>query len=114
MRSSYPEGTMLVFTKQDLATFLVGLGAALAVTLGESLVLLETTPMEDIGLWARNLGVGFAAAAGRYLLTEMTQRGIRAEEPEPEVEEEYETESVVRRNLLTSVEPVESVSVIKP
>lgn len=77
----YPEGTLLAFTRQDLVTFAVGLGAALALTLGEALVQLDSGVVEDWGLWARNLGVGFASAAGRYLLTELTQRGLRREAP---------------------------------
>lgn len=99
MARQYPEGVLLTFSKQDLVTFLVGLAAACAITFGEALVMLETTPIEDLGLWARNLGVGLAGAAGRYLVTELTQRGLRYSEPEPDEDEDIERESM--RDLLS-------------
>ena len=64
------------FTRQDAVTFGVGLAAALLVTLGEALVR-SGELAEDPGKWAVGLGTGLAAAAGRYLVTELTQRGFR-------------------------------------
>lgn len=91
--SAYPDGTLLAFTRQDLVTFLIGLGAAAALTLGEALVQLDSGVVDDWGLWARNLGVGLAAAAGRYLLTELTQRGLRSGQPAPPLPRELISEA---------------------
>jgi hypothetical protein len=105
----YPDGTLLAFTRQDLVTFAVGLGVALAVTLGEALVNADT--VEDWTTWARNLGIGFATAAGRYMLTEISQRGLRGGgdgDPEPVAE------LLEQNNLMRTAEPLESTSVIKP
>ena len=65
----------MTFTKEDLRTFLIGLIAALGVTLGEMLITVEA--QTDLGVWGRGLLVGLLAAAGRYILTEFARRGLR-------------------------------------
>ena len=65
----------MTFTKEDLRTFLIGLVAALGVTLGEMLITVEA--QTDLGVWGRALLVGLLAAAGRYILTELARRGLR-------------------------------------
>lgn len=64
------------FTKQDAYTFLIGAAAALAFTLAQAMIETETLA-EDPAIWFKNLGVGLLGALGRYLLTELTQRGFR-------------------------------------
>ena len=63
----------LSFTKQDLYTLLLGLAAAVFVTLGEGLMD-STAILADPVKWGTNLGVGILSAAGRYIVTEITQR----------------------------------------
>jgi hypothetical protein len=65
----------MTFTKQDALTFLIGLAAALLIVLGEALVRSEEL-FDDPEKWAIGLGAGLLAAAGRYLVTELTQRGL--------------------------------------
>lgn len=65
----------MTFTKQDAITFLVGLGAALLVTLAQSLIDTQSLT-EDPSRWAISLGTGLLAAAGRYLITVLAQRGV--------------------------------------
>ena len=60
----------------DLATFAIGLGAALAIQLGTALVQLDGGQVTDWGQWSLALGTGLAGAAGRYIVTELTQRGL--------------------------------------
>lgn len=63
---------------RDLGTFLVGLGAAVAVTVGLELVQLEALrKVPDWYFWLNNLLVGVLGAAGRYLLTFLAQRGFQ-------------------------------------
>lgn len=62
------------FTRSDLETFAIGLGVALAVTLGEALIAADS--VADAATWARNLGIGLTTSAGRYLLTYLGQRGL--------------------------------------
>lgn len=65
------------FGKQDFYTFLIGLGAAAAITLGEALVAAESAT--DLGTWGRNLLVGLSTSAGRYIVTFLAQRGLAKE-----------------------------------
>lgn len=65
----------MTFTRQDLYTFLIGLGAALLFTLGEALIRSQELA-DDPGKWAIGLGTGMASALGRYLVTELAQRGF--------------------------------------
>ena len=65
----------MTFTRQDALTFLIGLAAALAITLAEALVRSQEIT-DDPEKWAIGLGTGLLAATGRYLLTELTQRGL--------------------------------------
>ncbi len=96
------------FTRQDLVTFGIGLGVALAFTLGQGLMSLDSGPVEDWSLWARNLGLGIAGAGGRYIVTALTERGLVGDdEPEPTAIEE-------RLDALNILRPSESRSVIKP
>lgn len=64
------------FTQQDAITFAVGLGAAVAIQVGTALVQLDGGQVKDFGQWALALGTGALAAAGRYIVTELTQRGF--------------------------------------
>jgi hypothetical protein len=60
------------FTKQDAITFALGAGAALGIELGVWLVRLQVESektefsLEQFGV---SMGVGLAAALGRYLVT---------------------------------------------
>jgi hypothetical protein len=69
----------MTFTKSDGLTFLIGLGAALAVTLGEALIRFEDGGI-DLETWAVALLTGLLAAAGRYLVTFLAQRGVSGDE----------------------------------
>lgn len=63
---------------RDAGTFLVGLGAAVAVTVGLELVQLEALrKVPDWYVWLNNLLVGVLSAAGRYMLTYLAQRGFK-------------------------------------
>lgn len=63
------------FTKQDGITFLIGAAAALVFTLAQAFI--DTASLiEDPSTWLTNLGVGLLGALGRYLVTELTQRGL--------------------------------------
>jgi hypothetical protein len=63
---------------RDLGTFLVGLGAAVAVTVGLELVQLDALrKVPDWYIWLPNLLVGVLSASGRYLLTYLAQRGFK-------------------------------------
>lgn len=68
--------TEMQFSRQDAVTFLIGLGAALAIQLGAALVALDGEPVSDWGTWGIALGTGLLSAAGRYLVTELSQRGL--------------------------------------
>lgn len=61
------------FTKQDLLTFGLGLGAALSVTVGEALINLEQQITIDWETWGYSLGVGMLASTGRYLATRVPE-----------------------------------------
>lgn len=65
----------MTFTKQDGLTFLIGLAAALAVTLGEALIRFEDGGI-DLETWATALLTGLIAASGRYVVTWLAQRGV--------------------------------------
>lgn len=65
----------MTFGKQDALTFLIGLGAALLFTLGEALIRSQDLA-DDPAKWAIGLGTGLASALGRYLVTELAQRGF--------------------------------------
>ncbi len=65
----------MTFTKHDAATFLIGLGAALAITLGEALITADTIAA-DPAKWAIGVGTGLATAAGRYIVTQLAARGL--------------------------------------
>lgn len=67
----------MTFTRQDALTFLIGLGAGALVVVGQALLELDSDTTTDLGIWARNLLTGLAAATGRYLVTELAQRGYR-------------------------------------
>jgi hypothetical protein len=56
----------MTFTKSDALTFLIGLGAALAVTLGEALIRFEGGGV-NLETWATALLTGLIAA-GIWLL----------------------------------------------
>lgn len=64
------------FGRQDAITFGIGLVAALAIQAGTALVQLDGAPVSDWGAWAISLGTGLLTAAGRYVVTELTQRGF--------------------------------------
>lgn len=63
----------MTFTWQDALTFLIGLVAALAVTLGEALISLEDLPVSEWDTWAIATVSGLLAAAGRYLATRIPE-----------------------------------------
>lgn len=63
------------FGKQDLYTFAIGLAVAVIITLGESLATLDAEAGFEFAGWARNLLIGIGSATGRYILTELSQRG---------------------------------------
>lgn len=63
------------FTMQDLYTFLIGLGVSIAVPFAGALIQAEAI-FEDPVTWAIALAVGVISAAGRYILTEITQRSL--------------------------------------
>jgi hypothetical protein len=63
---------------RDLGTFLVGLGAAVAVTVGLELVQLEgARKVPDWYTWLISLLTAALSASGRYLLTYLAQRGFK-------------------------------------
>lgn len=64
------------FTRQDAITFAIGLAAAVVLVAAEALIRFETEGIEDPLRWGISLGTGILAAAGRYIVTEMTQRGF--------------------------------------
>lgn len=61
------------FTKQDFYTFVVGLGAAVVVELATRF---ENTDaiLANPEAWLHGLVIGLLSAAGRYLLTFLTQK----------------------------------------
>lgn len=63
------------FTRQDLFTFLIGMGAAILVPLAEALIRSQEI-VDDPIKWGIAVGTGMLTAIGRYLLTELTQRGL--------------------------------------
>lgn len=63
----------MVFTWQDALTFLIGLVAALAVTLGEALIALDEIPVSEWDTWAIATLAGLLAATGRYLTTRIPE-----------------------------------------
>lgn len=63
----------MTVTRQDLVTFALGLGAAVLVAVGEALVESEGL-FADPEAWLRAAAAGVLAAAGRYLVTELTER----------------------------------------
>lgn len=67
---------MTHWTRQDTYTFLIGLGAALAIQVGTAFVQLDGEQVKDWGQWGITLATGAAAAGGRYIVTELTQRGF--------------------------------------
>ena len=75
----------MTFTKQDGLTFLIGLVASLVMVVGEALVRSEEL-LDDPEKWAIGLGAGLLAAAGRYIVTELTQRGLGRAAPAGGVE----------------------------
>jgi hypothetical protein len=64
------------FSRQDAITFAIGLGAALAIQLGTAFVQLDGGQVADWGQWSIALATGLASAGGRYVVTELTQRGF--------------------------------------
>lgn len=66
----------MTLTKQDLVTFAIGLGAAVLLQIGVALAQLDASHMQDWGAWGSGFGVGILSAAGRYLVTELTERGL--------------------------------------
>lgn len=67
----------MTFTRQDAITFLIGLAAGAVVVVGQALIMLDSDTTTDLGIWTRNLATGLAGATGRYLVTELAQRGYR-------------------------------------
>lgn len=67
----------MTFTRQDATTFAIGLGAGALVVIGQALITLDSDATTDLGIWTRNLATGLASATGRYLVTELAQRGFR-------------------------------------
>lgn len=63
------------FTLQDLWTFLIGLVVAVVWEVGNALVT-SADAFEDFNKWLALLAVGILTAAGRYILTYLTQRGL--------------------------------------
>lgn len=71
-------------TRQDLYTFLIGLGAAVLYEFGTRAVDSEAI-VSDPHAWAGSLAVGLLSAVGRYLVTYLTQRTfeqVKVVEPE--------------------------------
>lgn len=65
------------FTKQDLYTFLLGLGVTLLVVLAQTLI------EADVAAWIDDplpplvaFLTSMLTSLGRYILTELTQRGL--------------------------------------
>lgn len=63
----------MTFTRQDAITFLLGLGAALGITVAEILVGIGDQSFEEVD-WGTagvlgNLVIGLLTATGRYLAT---------------------------------------------
>lgn len=67
---------MMDFTKQDAITFGIGLGVALVFQTGVALAS-AGDQVSDVGAWALSLGTGLVTAAGRYIVTYFTERGIK-------------------------------------
>lgn len=67
----------MTFTKQDALTFVLGLGAALLITVGEALVNAEAIRELGWSEWGTNLGIGILAATGRYLVTRIPEMLIK-------------------------------------
>lgn len=65
----------MTFTRQDLYTFLIGLGAAAAIVLAEKLLDSEAI-VSDPTTWAIGLATGLLSAIGRYLITYLAQKGF--------------------------------------
>lgn len=65
----------MTFTKQDAVTFLIGLGVAVFMVVGQSLAASDNIA-EDPVKWLISLGTAVLTAAGRYIVTELTQRGL--------------------------------------
>jgi hypothetical protein len=57
------------FTKQDAITFVLGALAAAAMVFVEAVSRTETEPISNFEDWVLKLGVGMAAALGRYVVT---------------------------------------------
>lgn len=65
-----------MFTKDDLATFGIGLGAGVLWELGGKLV--ESASLfADPNAWLTSLGIGATAAAGRWILTWLALKGFK-------------------------------------
>lgn len=63
------------FTKQDALTFLIGIAVAIAWEVGVALANAEALFADPAEALVK-LGIGISGAAGRYLLTYLTQRGV--------------------------------------
>lgn len=66
----------MTWTRQDAITFGIGLGVAVLFQVGTSLMQ-SGDQVSDGWTWARSFGTGLTTAAGRYIVTELTQRGFR-------------------------------------
>lgn len=107
----------MTVSRQDVLTFLIGLGAAVAIQVGAALVQLDGNQVTDWGQWGISLATGAAAAAGRYVVTELTQRGAESLDFDTSALGDGATISAARLDqgdLMKTLTPMESRSVIKP
>lgn len=66
----------MTFSRQDFITFGIGLGVALAFAVGEAF-LSSADAAEDPVRWLVKLLIGLGVATGRYITTQLTERGFR-------------------------------------
>jgi hypothetical protein len=64
------------FTTQDLYTFLIGLGVAVAWELADKLQDSESITSDPFS-WGISVVIALAGASGRWILTYLTQKGFQ-------------------------------------